>query len=233
MNQTDDADTTTVSEPAAALIAEVDEAATALDKAPPAQIIAWAVDRAAGNVALAASFQDAVLIDIAVQVDPGIEMIFLDTGYHFPETLAYVERLRKRYDLNLRVTHPEVALDQYPCGVDRCCEFRKVAPLAGALAGRGAWITGLKRVDTPERAAAPVLVWDAARDMVKVNPLAAWTDDDVEAYVVEHDLPRHPLSHLGYVSIGCAPTTTPVEEGHHPREGRWAGSGKTECGLHL
>ena len=108
-----------------------------------------------------------------------------------------------------------------------------VVPLAKALRGHGAWITGLKRVDTPERAEAPVIAWDPSRNMVKVNPVAAWDDDDVDAYVAAHDLPRHPLNYVGYVSIGCAPTTVPVPEGHHPREGRWAGTGKTECGLHV
>jgi len=181
---------------------------------------------------MAASFQDAVLLDIAVGVDPRIEVIFLDTGFHFPETLAYVERLRRRYDLNLVVTHPQVGLDEFPCGSSRCCELRKVVPLAEALGGHSAWITGLKRIDTPERAEAPVIAWDPSRQMVKVNPVAAWDDDDLDAYVAEHDLPRHPLNYVGYVSIGCAPTTVPVPAGSHPRTGRWAGSGKTECGLH-
>jgi phosphoadenosine phosphosulfate reductase len=108
-----------------------------------------------------------------------------------------------------------------------------VVPLAKALRGHSAWITGLKRVDTPERSDAPVIAWDPTRNMVKVNPVAAWDDDDVDAYVADHDLPRHPLNYVGYVSIGCAPTTVPVPEGRHPREGRWAGTGKTECGLHV
>jgi phosphoadenosine phosphosulfate reductase len=170
---------------------------------------------------------------MAVGVEPSIEVIFLDTEFHFPETLAYVERLRRLYHLNLVVTHPEVALDEFPCGSSSCCEVRKVVPLAKALAGRSAWITGLKRVDTPERAEAPVIAWDASRNMVKVNPVAAWDDDDIDEYVAAHELPRHPLNYVGYVSIGCAPTTVPVPEGHHPREGRWAGTGKTECGLHV
>jgi len=219
--------------PSVELLAELEEASARLDEADPAEIIRWAVERFPDQVAVAASFQDAVLLDLAVGVDPRIEIIFLDTGFHFPETLAYVERLRRRYDLNLLVTHPEVGLDEFPCGSARCCELRKVAPLARALRGHSAWVTGLKRVDTPERSDAPVIAWDAARDMVKVNPVAAWDDDDLDAYVAAHDLPRHPLNYVGYVSIGCAPTTVPVPEGHHPREGRWAASGKTECGLHL
>ncbi len=219
--------------PSAELAAELDEAAVRLDEAEPVEIIEWAVNRFPGKIALAASFQDAALVDMAVGVDRDIEVIFLDTGFHFPETLAYVERLRSRYDLNLVVTHPDVPLDEFPCGSSRCCELRKVVPLAKALSGRSAWVTGLKRVDTPERAGAAVIAWDPSRNMVKVNPLAAWDDDDVDAYVAARDLPRHPLNYVGYVSIGCAPTTVPVPEGHHPREGRWAGTGKTECGLHV
>lgn len=215
------------------LVAEIDQMAAELDMAPAEEIVSWAVGRFDHNLAVASSFQDAVLVDLATKVEPGIQVIFLDTDFHFPETLDYVEWLRARYDLNLLVTHPEVGPDEFPCGSADCCAMRKVEPLARALAGRAGWITGLKRVDTPERADAPVLGWDPAREMVKVNPLVAWSDEDIDAYVATHDLPRHPLSYAGYVSIGCAPTTTPVEEGRHPREGRWAGTGKTECGLHL
>ena len=219
--------------PSAELLAELAESSARHDKADPVEIIEWAVNRFPGKVALADSFQDAALLDMVVGVEPSIEVIFLDTGFHFPETLAYVERLRSRYDLNLVVTHPEVPLDEFPCGSGRCCELRKVVPLAKVLRGHSAWITGLKRVDTPERAEAPVIAWDPSRNIVKVNPVAAWDDGDVEAYVAAHGLPRHPLSYIGYVSIGCAPTTMPVPEGRHPREGRWAGTGKTECGLHV
>jgi phosphoadenosine phosphosulfate reductase len=220
-------------EPSAELLTELAEASARLEGADPVEIIKWAVDRFEGNVALAASFQDAALVDMAVSVDPSMEVVFLDTEFHFPETLAYVERLRRRYDLNLLVTHPEVGPDEFPCGSSRCCELRKVVPLGKALQGRGAWITGLKRIDTPERAEAPVIAWDPGRSMVKVNPVAAWDDDDVDDYVAARDLPRHPLNYVGYISIGCAPTTVPVPEGKHPREGRWAGTDKTECGLHL
>ena len=220
-------------EPSEELIAELEQASVRLDRADPVEIIEWTVNRFPGKAALAASFQDAALVDMVVRVDPSMEVIFLDTEFHFPETLAYVERLRRLYNMNLVVTHPSVAIDEYVCGTDRCCEFRKVQPLAKALEGRSAWITGLKRVDTPERAEAPVIAWDPSRSMVKVNPVAAWDDDDVDEYVAAHDLPRHPLNYVGYVSIGCAPTTVPVPEGRHPREGRWAGTSKTECGLHL
>ena len=128
---------------------------------------------------------------------------------------------------------PSVGIDEYPCGSEHCCDFRKVAPMNDYVATKSAWITGLKRVDTPERATAPVVSYDEARGLVKINPLVTWTDDDVDDYVESHGLPRHPLNFVGYVSIGCAPTTRPVAPGENPRAGRWAGMDKTECGLHI
>lgn len=195
--------------------------------------IAWVVENFPGGYAVASSFQDVILIELAIAADPDAEIVFLDTEYHFPETLAFVERLRKIWKLNLTVTHPGIGRDECPCGSEGCCQLRKVVPLNGALQGRKAWVTGLKRVDTPEREDAPIIGWDSQRHMVKVNPLATWTDDDVEDYLAERGLPRHPLTYVGYVSIGCAPTTQPVAEGHKPREGRWPGTDKTECGLHV
>ncbi len=127
---------------------------------------------------------------------------------------------------------PGPEAEAWPCGSAQCCQFRKVAPLRGALAGKAAWLTSLKRVDAPTRAAAPVVGWDDGFGLVKVNPLATWTDDDVDGYLADHDLPVHPLVAKGYLSIGCAPTTRPVTPGEDPRAGRWAGTGKTECGLH-
>jgi phosphoadenosine phosphosulfate reductase len=195
--------------------------------------IAWVLENFGNRYAVASSFQDAVLVDLAIKADPGAEIIFLDTDYHFPETLAFVERLRKIWNLNLTTTHPAIGREETPCGSAGCCQLRKVAPLNAALEGKEAWITGLKRVDTPEREGAPILAFDPQRNMVKVNPLATWADEDVDAYLAENGLPLHPLTYVGYVSIGCAPTTQPIADGHHPREGRWPGSDKTECGLHL
>jgi phosphoadenosine phosphosulfate reductase len=195
--------------------------------------IAWVIEHFGDRYAVASSFQDAALVDLAVKADANAEIIFLDTGFHFPETLAFVERLRKIWNLNLTTTHPTIGREESPCGSPRCCELRKVVPLNAVLEGRQAWITGLKRVDTPEREGAPILSWDPPRNMVKVNPLATWTDEDVDDYLAELGLPLHPLTYVGYVSIGCAPTTQPVADGHHPREGRWPGSDKTECGLHI
>ena len=212
---------------------ELDWRSVEFESAQPSEIIAWAIKRFEGAVSVACSFQDPVLVDLAVKADPNIEIVFLDTGAHFPETLRYVDEVRSLYSLNLRVLEPGLEADAWPCGSRRCCELRKVEPLERALAGRAAWVTGLKRVDADTRRHTPIAAWDANRGMVKINPLAAWTDGDIAAYMDDHGLPAHPLMSQGYLSIGCAPTTRPVAPGDDPRSGRWADSEKTECGLHL
>ncbi len=214
-------------------LAAIDQASAELNDRSATEIIAWAVENFGSDLVMAASFQDAVLIDLCVKVDPRMLTIFLDTHFHFPETLAYMRRIRDLYDLNLAILEPEIADDVSPCGAPDCCALRKVAPLNKMLETKAAWITGLKRIDTPERANAPVVSWDAEKAIVKINPMAAWTDDDVDNYVKEHGLPRHPLNYVGYISIGCAPTTRPVAPGEDPRAGRWPDSDKTECGLHI
>ncbi len=211
---------------------ELASLAVRFETAPAGRVVAWALERFGAAESLACSFQDCVIIDIAVQVAPALEVLFLDTGFHFPETLAFVEQVRSRYDLNLRVLTPGPEAEAWPCGTERCCELRKVAPLRRALSGHEAWITGLKRSDAPTRADAPIVSWDEGNGLVKVNPMATWTDDDVARYEVDHGLPTHPLMSQGYRSIGCAPTTRPVAPGEDPRAGRWSGTGKTECGLH-
>jgi phosphoadenosine phosphosulfate reductase len=214
-------------------LAEIEAAAADLDQKSAAEIIAWAVDRFGSDLVMAASFQDAVLIDLCVKVDPKMLTIFLDTHFHFPETLAYMRRIRDLYDLNLEILEPAIPDDVATCGSPECCALRKVAPLNAMLETKAAWITGLKRVDTPERKDAPVVSYDPSKNIVKINPMAAWTDDDVDDYVEAHGLARHPLNYVGYVSIGCAPTTRPVAPGEDPRAGRWPDSDKTECGLHI
>jgi phosphoadenosine phosphosulfate reductase len=214
------------------LLDELAEVNVALEHAPAGQVIAWALERFGGSVALACSFQDIVIVDLVRAHEPKMEVVFLDTGAHFQETWEMVELSRSRYDLNLTVTKPGPEAEAWPCGSARCCEFRKVAPLKEALVGRAAWITGLKRVDAPTRASIPIVGWDDAFGLVKINPLATWTDEDIASYEADHDLPVHPLLAKGYRSIGCAPTTRPVAEGEDPRAGRWADSDKTECGLH-
>jgi phosphoadenosine phosphosulfate reductase len=211
-------------------LAEVDRD---FETAPASAVIRWAVDNFGHSLALAASFEDIVLIDLATKVLPDIEVIFLDTEAHFPETLDFVEEVRSRYDLNLTVTKPGPEAAAHPCGSPQCCQFRKVEPLRQAVTGKAAWLTGLKRTDGPTRADAPVVSWDASFGLVKVNPLVTWTDADIATYLADHDLPTHPLVSRGYLSIGCAPTTRPVVEGEDARAGRWDGLDKSECGLHV
>ncbi len=213
--------------------AELAQVSADFEARPAEELMSWAFDRYGEGLVVASSFQDCVLVDLAVKVAPGIEVVFMDTGAHFPETLVYVEDARHRYDLNLVVLTPADEAEDWPCGSAHCCELRKVVPLTAHLVGRGAWATGLRRADSPVRTSAPLVSWDSARGLVKLNPLAAWTDEDVAAYTDAHNLLVHPLTAAGYASIGCAPTTVPVTEGQEARAGRWPGSEKTECGLHL
>ena len=199
---------------------------------PASTIIRWAVDTFGSRLCLTSSMQDTVLIDLAVKADPGIEVIFLDTGYHFPETLETAARVQDRYALNLVVPPtPQPLDDQWMDDPDGCCNLRKVAPLERALAGKAAWLSGLRRAETAARANAPVISRDR-RGMVKVNPIASWSDADVAGYAADHDLIANPLLSQGYPSIGCWPCTRQVAEGEDPRAGRWTGFAKTECGLH-
>jgi phosphoadenosine phosphosulfate reductase len=212
---------------------EMVEQSAAFETAPAGLVVSWAIERFGSRLALTSSFQEAVLIDIAVQVDPAIEVIFLDTGSHFPETLEYVETIRSRYDLNLTVTKPVEGAEAWPCGTAQCCEFRKVRPMRQAMEHKEAWMTGLKRSDAPTRRSAPIAAYDENWGMVKINPLATWTEQDIAGYGLDHDIPQHPLLSKGYLSIGCAPTTRPVAIGEDPRAGRWSDSDKVECGLHV
>jgi phosphoadenosine phosphosulfate reductase len=203
------------------------------ETAPASNVIRWAVEEFGDSLVLAASFEDIVLIHLATKIAPDMEVVFLDTEAHFPETLAFVEEVRSRYGLNLTVTKPGPEASASPCGSAQCCQFRKVEPLKRAIAGKAAWLTSLKRSDGPTRADTPVVSWDPTFGLIKVNPLATWTDDDIASYLADHDLPVHPLVAQGYRSIGCAPTTRPVAEGEDARAGRWSGLDKTECGLHV
>ncbi|MGH9182598.1 MAG: phosphoadenylyl-sulfate reductase [Acidimicrobiales bacterium] len=213
---------------------ELAAAARSLEGAPAAEVVSWAWQRFGSGLVLAASFQDCVLIDVVASAAPEVEVVFLDTQYHFPETLAYLDEVRDRYDLSLSVVRPEVEPDdRWRTDPEGCCRVRKSEPLSRALAARTAWMSGLRRVETPARSNAPVVGYDSARGVVKVNPIAAWTDDDVADYARRHRLPVHPLAGQGYVSIGCWPCTRAVADGEDPRAGRWAGTDRTECGLHL
>jgi phosphoadenosine phosphosulfate reductase len=203
------------------------------ERLPASKIVQWAVDNFSPHLSLTASMTDAVLIDLAVRVDPAIEVVFIDTGYHFPQTLETVEKVRKRYGLNLRImTVGQHAEELWKTDPENCCSAVKVGQLDRALAGKHAWMSGLRRDEADTRASAPIVVRDL-RGLIKINPLATWTDQDVWGYIEEHDVPYNPLIDQGYLSIGCMPCTHPVAEGEHPRSGRWAGRDKSECGLHL
>ena len=171
-------------------LAELAAVSRELEAKPATSAIEWAWDRFGPDVVLAASFQDCVLISLAAQVAPGIEVAFLDTGYHFAETLWYVEQVRSRFDLNLSVIKPEVPLDdRWLTDPDACCKARKVEPLNRALAGKAAWMSGLRRDEAASRANSPIVSYDVGRGLVKVNPIATWTDLDVDGYIHDHELP--------------------------------------------
>ncbi len=205
----------------------------AFESEPASAVIEWAVEEFHPYLALASSMTDAVLIDLAVRVEPSIEVVFIDTGFHFPETLDTVERVRRRYHLNLRIlTAGPYKGEPWKVDPDNCCSAAKTLQLDRALSGKLAWMSGLRREESPTRVNAPIVARDL-RGLVKINPIATWTDADVERYIVDNDVPVNPLVERGYRSIGCQPCTQPVPEGTHPRFGRWPGREKLECGLHL
>jgi len=213
--------------------AELAELNDAFEQLPASEIIQWGVDNFGHHLAMSASMTDAVLIDLATQVDPGIEVIFIDTGYHFPETLATVEEVRRHYGLNLRMmTVARQQEELWQADPENCCSAVKVGQLDRALASKDAWMSGLRRTEAVTRESAPIVARDL-RGLVKLNPIATWTDRDVDDYIARHGVIVNPLTNQGYPSIGCMPCTTPVADGEDPRAGRWRDAAKTECGLHL
>jgi phosphoadenosine phosphosulfate reductase len=206
----------------------------AFEDADPIEILCWAADRFGDGLVVTASFGDATLVHLVSRAIPGADVVLLDTGYLFAETEWYAEQLRDQFGLNLRLVRPaaDAVTNLWQTDTDGCCAVRKVEPLQRALAGKSAWVTGLRRADSPSRATAPIVHHDLLRDIVKINPIATWTDAQVDHYNAVELLPEHPLTARGYASIGCWPCTRPVGEGEDARAGRWAGSAKTECGLH-
>ena len=215
--------------------------AVELDGASADELLRWTDQHFGGNYIVASNMQDAVLVDLAAKVRPGVDVLFLDTGYHFVETIGTRDAVEAVYDINVVNVTPEnnVAEQDELYGKDlfarepnECCRMRKVEPLGKALRGYSAWVTGIRRVEAPTRANAPLISWDKAFGLVKINPLAAWTDEDMQNYIDANDVLVNPLVFEGYPSIGCAPCTAKPAEGADPRSGRWAGLSKTECGLH-
>jgi phosphoadenosine phosphosulfate reductase len=218
--------------PTSDLLSELEVADERFERATPLEILKWTFDRFDDDVAMACSFEDVALLHMVHELRPATEIIFLDTGGHFQETLDFADRMTNEWSLNVTRTEPGPDAAASPCGSANCCELRKVEPLGRALQGRAAWITSVKRVDAPTRASMKTLMWDEKFGLVKVNPLATWGDDDVAYYLKSHDLPEHPLWAQGYASIGCAAMTLkPLVPGDR-RSGRWVGLDKEECGLH-
>jgi phosphoadenosine phosphosulfate reductase len=198
------------------------------------RVLQWAHRRFGSSLCITVSCGDPVLAHVANEAIPGVEIVLLDTGYLFAETEWYAGELRSRFGLDLRIVRPDPGLPRnvWQTDTDACCAARKVEPLERVLRNRSAWVTGLRRSDSPGRRTAAFVHHDLVRGVIKVNPLAGWTDADVVTYVAAYDLPDHPLVERGYASIGCWPCTRPVIDGEDERAGRWAGTDKTECGLH-
>jgi phosphoadenosine phosphosulfate reductase len=214
------------------LIDELETFNERFERATPLEILRWTFERFGDDVSMACSFEDIALLHMVHQLRPSTEVIFLDTGGHFAETLEFAGRIEREWSLNMTRTTPGTDAAPWPCGTERCCELRKVEPLGRALADTSAWITSVKRVDAPTRAHMKTLQWDEKFGLVKVNPLATWSDDDVAYYLSSNALPEHPLWAQGYASIGCAAMTEkPLVPGDR-RSGRWVGADKEECGLH-
>jgi phosphoadenosine phosphosulfate reductase len=212
-----------------------------LELAPAADIIEWAVATFGARFCVTSSMGDAVLADVASKVAPGVDVVFLDTGYHFVETIGTRDAVAATMPVNLLSITPIQSVaeqdatygkDLYKTDPDLCCKLRKVQPLADSLANYDAWATGLRRAETHNRVIAPVVGWDEKKQKVKVSPLARWTDEEIEQYIVDNGVLVNPLQYDGYPSIGCWPCTQRVEPGADPRSGRWAGTNKTECGIH-
>ena len=205
------------------------------------QVLAWAAETF-DRLIVASNMQDAVLVELAAKARPGVDVLFLDTGYHFAETIGTRDAVETVYDVRIVNATPEhtvaeqdelLGKDLFAREPNRCCALRKVAPLQKTLAGYDAWVTGVRRVEAPTRANTPLVTYDEKFGLVKINPIAAWTDEEMDAYIAEHNVLVNPLVAEGYPSIGCAPCTAKPAPGADKRSGRWAGTGKIECGLHV
>ena len=216
--------------------------AAELDGASAQELLAWTDEHFGGDYLVASNMQDAVLIDLAAKVRPGVPVLFLDTGYHFAETIGTRDAVESVYGVTIVNVTPERSVaqqdellgkDLFARDPEQCCRLRKVEPLSKALRSYSAWVTGIRRVESPTRADTPLISFDETFALVKVNPLAAWTDDDMQAYIEANGVLVNPLVEEGYPSIGCAPCTAKPVDGADPRSGRWKGLSKTECGLHI
>lgn len=202
----------------------------------------WAQASFGDKLVVASSMGDEVLVHLASEEAPGVDVLFLDTNYHFPETLSIRDLVSEKYNVQVRTFLPLLTIkeqaqkfgaDLWSSDPNSCCAIRKVEPLERGLQPYEAWVTGMRRVDAPTRTDIEIVSWDSKRSKVKINPLASWSDEQLSDYIAKNGVIQHPLRELGYASIGCAPCTRPVALGEDARAGRWSGTDKTECGLHL
>jgi phosphoadenosine phosphosulfate reductase len=205
------------------------------------EVLTWADEQFGPGWCVTSSMADAVVPHLASRVRPGVDVLFLDTGYHFAETIGTRDAVAATLPVTLRTITPKRTVAEqdasfgprlYERNPDQCCALRKVMPLRESLKGYAAWASGLRRDEALTRSDAKVVEWDARRSMVKLNPIAAWTEDDVEAYIAENGVLVNPLLFDGYGSVGCGPCTRRIKPGEDARAGRWAGTAKNECGLH-
>ncbi|WP_239073162.1 phosphoadenylyl-sulfate reductase [Sediminihabitans luteus] len=212
------------------------------DEATPEQVVAWAAREFGTSIAVACSMADAVLPHLVAQAAPWVDVLFLDTGYHFAETYGTRDAVEQTLEVTIVDVKPELSVaeqdaahgkDLFARDPGLCCAMRKVEPLHRSLQGYEVWVTGVRRDEAPTRANTPLVTWDDKNGLVKINPVAAWSFDDLLGYAARHQVTMNPLLNDGYPSIGCAPCTKRVAPGDDPRSGRWAGLDKTECGLHV
>ncbi|MGU3433913.1 phosphoadenylyl-sulfate reductase [Actinomycetes bacterium M1A6_2h] len=212
-----------------------------MDGASAQELIRWTEDTFGDDYIVASNMEDGVLVHLAAEIHPGVDVLFLETGYHFAETLGTRDAVESVYGVNVINAKAEHSVaeqdsiegkDLFARDPGRCCALRKVAPLKKELKNYSAWITGIRRVEAPTRANAPLISFDEGFGLVKINPIAAWSDEDKQSYIDTHGILVNPLIDEGYPSIGCFPCTAKPAPGADPRSGRWAGSSKTECGLH-
>ena len=225
------------------VVIDIGAASRELEDSTPAAILQWASEHIP-RLTFATGFgaEGCVIIDLIGRHKLPIDVFTLDTGLLFPETYALWRALEAKYGITIRGVTPEQTVEQQAAAhgnalwarePDRCCELRKVQPLTRALSGFAAWVTAIRRDQTPERATAQIVESDRKFGLLKINPLVAWSNDDVWGYLYANDVPTNPLHERGYPSIGCQPCTSAVVPGENLRAGRWRGTNKNECGLHV
>jgi phosphoadenosine phosphosulfate reductase len=230
-------------EPTEVLLADLRAASERLETATPQEILQWAVARFSPRFTMATAFgpEGMTILHMLAEIDPQTPIFNLDTGYQFAETLELRERIARRYGIEVEMRRPELTVEQYEqlhggplynTNPDQCCFDRKVKVLRQSTVGMRAWMSGIRRDQSPDRAKAPIVGWDKKFNLVKISPLANWTKQDVWGLIVKEDIPYNPLHDQGFPSIGCWPCTRRVVAGEDERAGRWSGTAKTECGLH-